>query len=363
LYFASNRKKVRCKIIASFQKQESLFARFNCPRQVMKYRFALAAVSIAFIAKYTNDSKQYMSQLNGAREQNAMLNLAGKRAVVVGATSGIGRGIAERLVQAKMDVTVVGRESKRSEEVLKHLNSMAKANEGQNINFVKCNCFLLSEVNRAVDEIKQNPVDYLVMTQGMATIQGFTPSKEEGLDQKLALHVYSRAAFAGLLVPAMAQSNDPRVLSVLSAGVHSPYSSYKTDPELSQGQYSIKNAADAGGFYNDIVFDKLSEANPGINYFHACPGFVNTNWGTEMPGLLRFMIRGLQWMGRSRADCAEYMVRGMTNPEAKAGSLHLLDQYGLESPKLTPLHSEAKDFVFEHIQKILTEGNSVAGKK
>jgi hypothetical protein len=53
----------------------------------------------------------------------------------------------------------------------------------------------------------------------------------------------------------------------------------------------------------------------------------------------------------------------MTNPEAKAGSLHLLDQYGLESPKLTPLHSEAKDFVFEHIQKILTEGNSVAGKK
>ena len=67
-------------------------------------------------------------------------------------------------------------------------------------------------------------------------------------------------------------------------------------------------------------------------------------------------------MGRSRADCAEYMVRGMTNPEAKAGSLHLLDQYGLESPKLTPLHSEAKDFVFEHIQKILTEGNSVAGK-
>lgn len=111
-------------------------------------------------------------------------------------------------------------------------------------------------------------IDYLVMTHGMATIQGFKPSKEEGLDQKLTLHVYSRASFAKGLLPA---------LSVLSAGIHSAYTGYKTDPEVCNGGYSIKNAADAGGFYNDVFLDSLSRENANVAFFHASPGFVNTS--------------------------------------------------------------------------------------
>lgn len=53
------------------------------------------------------------------------------------------------------------------------------------------NAYLLSSVNEAVESItaSHDKVDFLVQSQGMATIQGFTPSPEEGLDQKLALHV------------------------------------------------------------------------------------------------------------------------------------------------------------------------------
>ena len=59
----------------------------------------------------------------------------------------------------------------------------------------------------------------LVLTQGMATIQGFTPTPE-GLDQKLTLHYFSRIAFIEALLPALRNSGDARVLSVLSAGIH-----------------------------------------------------------------------------------------------------------------------------------------------
>ena len=78
--------------------------------------------------------------------------------------------------------------------------------------------------------------------------------------------------------------------------------------ELSQGTYSLKNAADAGGFYNDIFVDKFAEENKEITAMHVAPGFVATNWGTEMPAPLRGVIRALQaCCGRSKADCAEFM--------------------------------------------------------
>ena len=38
--------------------------------------------------------------------------------------------------------------------------------------------------------------------------------------------------------------------------------------------YSLKNAADAAGFYNDCALDKLSEENPGVAFIHAAPGLV-----------------------------------------------------------------------------------------
>lgn len=283
-----------------------------------------------------------------------------KKAVVVGGTSGIGHGIALRLAKAGASVTIVGR-SERG--IVQELADASKA-QGANAEhrFVNVNAFLLSSVKEAIEEINNSmdTLDYLVLTQGMATIQGFTPSEGEGLDQKLSLHVYSRAMFADRLQPLMASSEDPRVLSVLSAGIHSPYANYKEDLELSQGSYSIKNAADSAGFYNDIIVDSLSEKYKGTTFMHAAPGFVNTRWGTEMPLLIRCVVRGLQVLGRSKEDCGEYMFRGLTNEEHKTG-FYLLDQYGAATAQVTALHQEAKEFVFDHISKILDEGRSIAG--
>jgi hypothetical protein len=99
-----------------------------------------------------------------------------------------------------------------------------------------------------------------VVVVGIATFQGYTPTSEQ-LDVKLSLHYYSRVAFADQLGPLLSKSDDGRVLSVLSGGVHGSYAGYETDPDLSKS-YSLKGAADAAGFYNDIAADKLSEKYP-----------------------------------------------------------------------------------------------------
>lgn len=226
------------------------------------------------------------------------------------------------------------------------------------------------EINNQLEDChtKDGGIDALVMTQGMATIQKFTPTSE-GNDEKLTLHYWSRAAFASCLMPALRSSpssimpGGPVVLSVLSGGVHKPYTNYKNDPELKK-HYSIPNAADFAGYYNDLFFDKLAcnPANSNVNFVHAAPGIVASNWGTEMPVWLRMPIRGMQKvMGKSPDKCAGYMVQPILNC-AKGNEIGLdlpttllyVMKEDATSGRLTNGHTaEAQESVWETTKDVL----------
>jgi hypothetical protein len=68
--------------------------------------------------------------------------------------------------------------------------------------------------------------------------------------------------------------------------------------------YSVKNAADGAGFYNDCFLDCMAGREENICFGHAAPGFVRTKWGTEMPWVLRMVIRPMQAaFGRDKVKC------------------------------------------------------------
>ena len=302
-----------------------------------------------------------MTKLATAQAASADISLAGKHAVVVGGTSGIGHGLALRLAQAGCSVTIVGRSAERGSKIVA---SLAKA-EGAKHSFEPLDAFSLKACDALAAKMSAKSLDLLVLTQGMATIQKHTPVPETGLDEKLSLHVYSRVALAKALAPALEKASDPRVLSVLSAGIHGPFKAYKESPELLKG-YSVPKAADAGGFYTDIALESLAAAHPKVSFLHAAPGFVNTNWGTEMPTVLRWLIRGLQPLGRSKEACGEFMFKGLVMPEFRGGEggggFHLLDQYGEPGPTTCAMHDVAKADVWAHLQAVLAKGGSVEGK-
>lgn len=212
---------------------------------------AVVAVGYAYQAS--------MSQLAAAEAASAAVSMIGKHAVVVGGTSGIGHGIALRLARAGCSVTIVGRSQARGDAIVE---SMATTG-GQKHAFLQLDAFSLKACGTLAEQLGagEKPLDLLVLSQGMATLQKHTPVPETGLDQKLTLHVYSRALLASALAPVLARSPDPRVLSVLSAGVHGSYTG--SSLELLKG-YSIANAADAAGFYTDIYLEALSEAHPKV---------------------------------------------------------------------------------------------------
>ena len=181
--------------------------------------------------------------------------------------------------------------------------------------------------------------------------------------------------FARGLLSNLSASDDGRFLTILSAGIHSPFKNYANDFELSKGSYSIKNAADAAGFYNDILVDSFSRkygsTGNGISFLHAEPGFVATAWGTEMPAPVRCCVRCLQCcMGRPREKCGRFMVNALTNQEysrssassefGNGKSFFLIDCDGMNSKQVTKLHEEAREQVAAGIEAILDAGRSVA---
>ena len=179
-----------------------------------------------------------MSAIATVRAANKKLTLDGKHAVVVGGTSGIGHGIAVRLAQAGANVSIVGRSKERGEKICKEMEEKApRRDDGSSpinrFRFLPCDCFSLADVKSTAEKIKADTptLDILVCTQGMATLQGFTPT-DEGLDQKLTLHVFSRAAFVHHLRESMMSSTDPRFFTVLSAGIHGSYANYENDPSF-----------------------------------------------------------------------------------------------------------------------------------
>jgi hypothetical protein len=50
---------------------------------------------------------------------------------------------------------------------------------------------------------------------------------------------------------------------------------------LDASSYSLKQAADAAGFYTDCALASLALANPEVRWVHAAPGFVASNWGGD----------------------------------------------------------------------------------
>eukprot|EP00798_Chlamydomonas_sp_ICE-L_P000506 gene506-1915_t len=299
------------------------------------------------------------SSLRAVAANNKTVDLAGKVAVVVGGTSGIGEGIAYRLADAKAHVVIVGRNKERGEAIASECKTRSGGEKGS---FVQCDASILGNVKGCAKSIEEllpdKRLDILVESQGIATVAGYTPTSE-GIEQKLAIHYYSRCAFVEALSPNLMASDNPIVLTVLSAGVHSPFTGYRDDTDLEK-TFSIVNAANACGFYNDLAVDWLAERHAPIKFVHACPGLVDTNWGNEMPMVLKGLVRMMQkipGLVKSKADCAEFMCTCIFRPQEEifkdGKGFYLMNQYGGQA-KPTNLHSaEARAFMQAHTLKLL----------
>jgi NAD(P)-dependent dehydrogenase (short-subunit alcohol dehydrogenase family) len=312
----------------------------------------LVAYALSQVLQHTTTKQALMAQAAAA----AGRRLQGKQALVVGGTAGIGRGFCEWLASNGASVVVSGRSRERGEEVVAEMRRLGAADA--RFEFQPVNAVLFSDIKRFTEEFVKahQDLDLLVITAGIASMAGRTPTAE-GVDEKLVMHYYGRVAMIQGLMPLLERTaakpnSDVRVLSILSAGVHSAYKGYKTDPEL-VNDFSLSNAANLAGFYNDLAADQLSRLHPTITFEHAAPGFVSSSWGTELNPILRGMVRVFQVFAKSSLQCAADLGPALVDPQFKGGC-RLFSQYSKPASRVPEHTDEAREFVWAHTMDLLS---------
>lgn len=215
-------------------------------------------------------------------------DLTGKRFVITGGTSGIGKETARELVRAGALVTITARNLQKAEATRKELSS-------EKVSIVELDLADLNSVRKAAREINSNDedIDVLILNAGVMAVP-FTKTADD-FELQIGTNHLGHFAFAGLL----AERIKSRVVTV-SSQAHRTGSFGDGSMESIRDICLGKNKYQPWGAYGasklaNLLFtfelERLANAREyRFNAFAAHPGYSNTNLqsvGPKMRGNLR----------------------------------------------------------------------------
>ncbi|WP_428409786.1 SDR family oxidoreductase [Hyphococcus sp.] len=200
----------------------------------------------------------------------SLFDLAGKTAIVTGASRGIGEAIARRLAQHGANVIVSSRKIDACQSVVESINQ----EEGREAAFpVACNISHKEELQRLVDDTKAKwgPADILVVNAAVNPY--FGPSSEmtdEQFDKILTCNVKATHWLAQMALPEMRAKKDGAIVIISSVG------GFVGSAAI--GAYNISKAADL-----QLARNLAVEAGPdNVRVNCICPGVVKTKFAEAL---------------------------------------------------------------------------------
>lgn len=146
-------------------------------------------------------------------KKNNQWSLKNKRALVTGATKGIGKGIVEELLELRAEVFFVSRNKKDiDEQVSFYLRNDLKADG------MKCDVTKKSDRARLFHSIKQkwNSLDILINNAGTNTRKATLDNTEEDLDFLIDLNLKSVFEMCKLFHPLLKKSGNGSIVNITS---------------------------------------------------------------------------------------------------------------------------------------------------
>jgi NAD(P)-dependent dehydrogenase (short-subunit alcohol dehydrogenase family) len=134
-------------------------------------------------------------------------NLDNERALVTGATSGIGRAIAIQLAREGADVIVHGRDARRGASVVQEIHQAHGT-----ARFVAADLTDATEVRRLADDV--GAVDILVNNAGLALFGPTAQLEVDRFDALFASNVRAPFLLVGALAPGMASRGKGSIISI-----------------------------------------------------------------------------------------------------------------------------------------------------
>lgn len=142
--------------------------------------------------------------------------LDGRRIVITGATSGIGRAAAQMMAGLGGQVAIVGRDIARTSAAALEIGRVS----GAEVRTYIADLALLSDARHVAAQITADGdvVDVLVHNAG--ALSAVYTRTEEGFEATYATQVLSQHVLTSRLLPALSRSSSPRVIVVSSGGMY-----------------------------------------------------------------------------------------------------------------------------------------------
>ena len=287
--------------------------------------------------------------------------LEGKRALVTGATSGVGLAAARELAAFGAHVTLVARDKAKAQRVCDELRRQT-GNELIDVEIADMS--LMADVHALADRLLNagEPVDMLINSGGGL----FNPRHQtpEGLEKSFALLLLAPYILTERLQPLLAKSGDARVVNVSSGGMYSQ-KIHVDDLQSSRGSYSGSVAYARAKRGLMILTEEWAEqwADEGISVNAMHPGWADTP-GVEssLPAFYRATRR---WL-RSPEEGADTMVWLAASSEAgKVSGKFWLDreQHPSHVFRRTRETAEERAQLLQTLEELLASTRPSAGQK
>jgi NAD(P)-dependent dehydrogenase (short-subunit alcohol dehydrogenase family) len=140
-------------------------------------------------------------------------NLEGRRALVTGATSGIGRAVALELARDGAEVLVHGRDATRGAETVEAITA-----DGGRGRFVAADLGDATDVERLAGEV--GDIDILVNNAGMSAFGPTAEFDADTFDKMFASNIRAPFFLVAALAPGMAARGTGSIVSVSSMAAH-----------------------------------------------------------------------------------------------------------------------------------------------
>jgi NAD(P)-dependent dehydrogenase (short-subunit alcohol dehydrogenase family) len=188
--------------------------------------------------------------------------LNGKVAIVTGAASGIGRGVAERLAAEGCRVTLVDRDA----AVLQDTSAKLIARY-RDVLSIQCDVAEAADVSRVVDETvsAHGPVDILVNNAGVWRIKNYVDHTDADMDLQWRVNFMGLHAFMSRVLPSMMDRRSGSIINLSSIAAF-----HYTVPHAG---YAATKAAVAA-LTRDVGFEA---AHYGVRVNAIAPGNIQPN--------------------------------------------------------------------------------------